>query len=199
MPKVRFSLPVLLILCLTACTAGRSTTVATPSSEGLDSEQQAVYAAVLQTLYGAPTYVIMAATATDLSGVGNPAQTLDYVVQNMHGITSETLDSFRVRNDAAYPVRSDMALGVPYILLSQQSRDLTFSQNQSGWEIFYGQYPDAPGITSLSQVGFNASFDQALVYIGTESNWQAGAGYYLLLKKTNGTWSIDQQVMIWVS
>ncbi len=98
-----------------------------------------------------------------------------------------------------YPIRSDMDLGSPYTLLSQAARNQIFSQNQSGWEIFYNHYPHAPGITSLSRVGFNATFDQALVYIGTQSNWLAGAGYYILLKKTDGLWSIDQQVTAWIS
>jgi hypothetical protein len=92
-----------------------------------------------------------------------------------------------------------MQLGSPYTLLSQTARNQIFSQNQSGWDIFYGRYPQAPGITTFSKVGFNAKRDQALVYMGTQSNWTVGTGYYLLLKKVNGTWSIDQQVMIWVS
>jgi hypothetical protein len=37
------------------------------------------------------------------------------------------------------------------------------------------------------------------VYIGTQSNWLAGAGYYVLLKKGEAGWGIDQQVMTWIS
>ena len=89
-----------------------------------------------------------------------------------------------------------MDLGGPYTLLSQASKNQIFSQNQSGWDIFYNHYPQAPGITTLSRVGFDAALDQALVYIGTQSNWLAGSGYYILLKKVNGAWSIDQRVMV---
>jgi hypothetical protein len=74
-----------------------------------------------------------------------------------------------------------------------------FGQNQDGWQLFYEQYPDAPGITTLSRVGFNYAFDQALVYVGTLSHYLAGAGYYVLLKKVNGSWIVDQQVMSWIS
>ena len=162
-------------------------------------EEQAVYASLLPKMYRNRGYVIMATTATGATGVDNTAQTLDYILQNLHGVASETVDSFRSRNDAAYPIRPDMDLGSPYTLLSQAGRNRIFGQNQSGWEIFYNRYPQAPGITTLSRVGFNASFDQALVYIGTQSNWLAGAGYYVLLKKADGAWSIDQQVMAWIS
>jgi len=38
-----------------------------------------------------------------------------------------------------------------------------------------------------------------LVYVGTLSHWLAGAGYIVLLKKVNGAWIVDQQVMTWIS
>jgi hypothetical protein len=74
-----------------------------------------------------------------------------------------------------------------------------FNQNQDGWQLFYEQYPGTPGITTISQVGFNVNFDQALVYVGTMSHWLAGAGYFMLLNKVNGAWIVDQQVMSWIS
>lgn len=183
---------------IAACTA-RPAPIPTPAADQVYREEQAVYAFLLPKMYKNTAYVIMATTATDPTGVDNTSQTLDYVLQNMHGVNSETAGSFRARNDTTYPIRQDMDLGFPYTLLSQAERSRIFGQNQSGWDIFYNHYPQAPGITALSRVGFNATFDQALVYIGTQSNWLAGAGYYVLLKKGSGGWSIDQQVMTWVS
>jgi hypothetical protein len=92
-----------------------------------------------------------------------------------------------------------MEIGASYVLLTQNERTQFFNQNQDGWQLFYEKYPDAPGITALSRVGFNQALDQALVYAGTQSQWLAGAGYYLLLKRVNGAWIIDQQVMTWIS
>jgi hypothetical protein len=114
-------------------------------------------------------------------------------------VAQATVDSFRSRNEAAHPFPPDLDLGVPYSLLSQDQRNQIFGQNQSGWEVFYANYPNSPGITTLSRAGFNAAFDQALVYVGTQSNWLAGAGYYILMKKVNGAWTIDQRVMTWIS
>jgi hypothetical protein len=188
----------LLALCMAACTA-RPIPSPPPSANQVDAEEKAVYAFLLPKMYKNRGYVIMATTATSATGVDNTTQTLDYVLQNMHAVAPETVDSFRARNDAAYPIRPDMDLGNPYTLLTQAERSRIFGQNQSGWEIFYNRHPQAPGITTLSRVGFNDSFDQALVYIGTQSNWLAGAGYYILLKKDAEGWSIDQQVMTWIS
>jgi len=186
------------VLSLAACTA-TPTFVPTLSANQIDIEEQAVYVAVLQEKFSTSSFVIMDTTATDPGGVENTAQTLDYVLQNMHDVAPETEDSFRVRNDAAYSIRPNMDLGVEYVLLSQAEKNQIFGQNQSGWEIFYNHYPNAPGITTLSRVGFNAALDQALVYLGTQSDWLAGAGYYVLLKKANGVWTIDQKVMTWIS
>jgi hypothetical protein len=186
------------VLFLAAC-AATPTSVPTLSANQIDIEEQAVYTAVLQEMFSASSFVIMDTTATDPGGVENTTQTLDYVQQNMHGMAPEIVDSFRVRNEAAYSIRPDMDLGVEYVLLSQAEKNQIFGQNQSGWEIFYNRYPNAPGITTLSRVGFNAALDQALVYLGTQSDWLAGAGYYILLKKANGVWTIDQKVMTWIS
>jgi len=189
---------VFLAALLAACT-GTSTPAPTPSAEQMDAEEQAVYAALLQSLYSAPSYVIMDTTATGQTGVEDTASTLDYMMQNMRGLDQKTADSFRVRNEAAYPIRSDMDLGSGYVLLSQAEMSQIFSQNQDGWQVFYGRYPDAPGITTLSRIGFNDTLDQALVYVGTMSHWLAGGGYYVLLAKVNGAWVVDQQVMTWIS
>jgi hypothetical protein len=196
---VKKNLLLMLFIFISACSAARPTVVPTPAPNQADQEEQAVYAFLLAKMYQHTEYVIMANTATSATGVDNTAQTLDYVLQNMHAVAPVTLDSFRARNATAQILRADMQLGNPYTLLSQTARNQIFSQNQSGWDIFYGRYPQAPGITTFSKVGFDANLDQALVYLGTQSNWLAGAGYYLLLKKVNGTWQIDQQVMIWVS
>ena len=188
----------LLLLGAAACTAQPNPSP-TPAADQVELEEQVVYAFLLPKMYQNSGYVIMDTTATSITGVDNTAQTLDYILQNMHDVAPETVTSFRNRNNEAYPIREDMELGFPYTLLSQAARKKIFGQNQSGWEVFYNRYPQAPGITTLSRVGFNSAFDQALVYIGTQSNWLAGAGYYILLKKADGAWSIDQQVMAWIS
>ncbi len=188
----------ILAVVLAAC-AGTPLPAPTPAPEQVDAEQQAVYAALLHGLYSSTNFVIMDTSATSPGGVGNTASILVNILQNMHGVDAHTADNFRARNDASYPVSPRMDLGVPYVLLTRDQMTGLFNQNQDGWQLFYEQYPGAPGITTLSRVGFNAAFDQALVYVGTMSHWLAGAGYFVLLKKVNGAWGIDQQVMSWIS
>jgi hypothetical protein len=195
----RKNLLLVLVVCAAACGPTAPTLIPTPATDQINREEQAVYAFLLDNLYQHKGYIIMADTASSATGVEDTARTLAYLLQNMHGIATDTLASFRARNTSAQVLGPDMQLGGPYTLLSQTARNQIFSQNQSGWDIFYNRYPQAPGITTFSRVGFNASLDQALVYMGTQSNWLVGTGYYYLLKKAEGIWSIDQQVMIWVS
>jgi hypothetical protein len=187
-----------LALTLFACSV-RPVPAPTPAPGQLEDEQRAVYAALLHNLYSSSNFVIMDTTATSPGGVGDTTSILNNILQNMHGVDAETVDNFRVRNNSSYPVSPRMDLGTPYILLTRGQMDQLFNQNQDGWQLFYEQYPGAPGITTLSQVGFNVTFDQALVYVGTMSHWLAGAGYFVLLNKVNGTWVVDQQVMSWIS
>lgn len=187
------------LLLLAACSSPPPTLLPTPPGDRVTVEEEAVYAALLAELYAAPSYVLLNATATDLLGTENTNQTLEYVLPNLRDVDPGTVDNFGVRNETPHPVRPDMNLGADYVLLSRVEMSAIFGENQNGWQVFYSLHPEAPGITTLSQVGFNAAFDQALVYVGTQSHWLAGAGYYVLLVKVEGTWVVDQQVMTWIS
>lgn len=66
--------------------------------------------------------------------------------------------------------------------------------------------PQGVGYETFSRVGFNANLDQALVYMESEEEMVVGTyvsglgqGYYYLMKKVNGFWTIDQEVLIWTS
>jgi hypothetical protein len=199
MPRFSFSFLLLIAYLLPACSAVTTTAIPTPSADREKTEEQAVYAAALKSLYGASFYVIRDTTETGTGATDNTSTTLDYVLQNIHDVDQDTVDNFISRNDPASVLLPGMEIDAEYNLLSDYTYSQIFNQNQSGWEIFYNHYPNAPGLTSLSRVGFNKNFDQALIYAGTQSYWLAGAGYYLLMKKVDGAWIMDQQVMVWIS
>lgn len=194
-----FSLLFLAAAFLTSCVAGL-TPAATPTAAKLATEELAVYTALFDEMYAASQmYVLMAETSTDPQTVDNTDSILEYVLPQMTGVDEKTVANFRVRNEAAYPVPADMDLGLPYVLLTREAMNQIFDINTSGWDTFYTRYPNSPGITTVSRIGFNADFTQALVYIGTQSHWLAGAGYYVLLEKVDGAWKVNQQVMTWIS
>jgi hypothetical protein len=177
-----------------------ATPAPTPAEAEVEAEEQAVYVAVFEELFGEPQmYVLMSETSPGIEGEEGLDSILEYILPQMTGLDEETATSFQVRNEAAYPLRPDMDLGLPYVLLTRDEANQIFAVNTDGWDVFYSRYPNSPGMTTVSRVGFNADFTQALVYVGTQSHWLAGAGYYLLLEKSFGTWQVEQQVMAWIS
>ncbi len=189
----------LLAFLLVACSNVQPESLPTPSATNMDTEEAAVYAALLQSMYPDLRLVLTEKTATDPGGAENTAMVVEYALKQMTGVDPQTAASFQVRNDAQYSLQPDMKIGLGYVLLTEENMRQIFNVNQNGWDVFYADYPGAPGITTLSRVGFNDAMDQALVYVGTQSHWLAGAGYIVLLKKVDGAWVVDQQVMTWIS
>jgi hypothetical protein len=163
----------------------------------LDAEEVAVYAALLGN--AARLLVITDQTETGVSGYPGALPTVDSLVSKMHDVAPETTASFLARNATAYPLRADMSLGAPYVLISQAELDGLFPGGEADWGGFRARYPDAGGYQSLSRVGFNADLTQALVYRGAMADYLAGGGNYYLMNKVNGVWTVDQTVMVWIS
>jgi hypothetical protein len=193
------------------CPATDTQSVSPGSDSGVaaasDDEEAAVYAAVIGDT-GGKMLLIKEQTATGHDGV-SPAETVTSMIGRMHDVAPATTENFLAQNATAHPLRADMALGAPYVLLSQT--DPIWS-DPNFWPILRARYPEAMGIpkgvgySTLSRVGFNASKDQALVYMGTEAEFLVGdhyaghgAGTYYLMKKVNGVWTVDQQVTIWTT
>lgn len=86
-----------------------------------------------------------------------------------------------------------------YFLLSEKKKDQIFKGSGNGWDYFYSKYPDSGGITSFSRVGFNLKKDKALVFVGHQAHYMAGAGLYYLLSKENNVWKIKGRRLIWIS
>jgi len=166
-------------------------------------DEQAVYAAVLSQKLSAPSFVIRDATHAD-AFFGPLADTLAQVLQQMHGVAMQTSASFLARNAQSQPLRPEMSLGAPYVLMTDLELQQLFDPPpeagvEAGWPAFYARYPDAHGIITLSRVGFNAAGDQALVYVGNQSAELGGEGIYFLLNRVGTDWLVDQQALTWIS
>lgn len=97
-------------------------------------------------------------------------------------------------------------LKLPYVLVSDKELHEVFrdepkgSPDQEGWHRFYERYPGAPGILAISRVGFNASKDQAMIFVIHRAGFLAGSGvFYVMHKQQDGGWEIEKEVTIWLS
>jgi len=164
----------------------------------LEAEEYAVYSALIESQYiqsGIDQIVIQNQTAT---GLGDRAEVSDYVKQNLPELSSEMIADFGSKNQQPRSFQDRFRLTVKCVLVSSDDVKQIF-QNGKGWDTFYAKYPHSQGLMTLSRVGFNAKLDKAIVYVGNQSHWLAGAGYFVMLTKANGTWAIQNEIMVWIS
>jgi hypothetical protein len=171
------------------------TSAPTPSQAELEKEEQAVYAVFVGGNNGPA--LILQDTSTGLSDDA-PQQVIDNIKDGFPDISNDTIDSYIQRNAQPSQLPPDMQLGVDYVLLSEA--ELAEISSQGNWhEVLAEKYPGSDGYTIFSRVGFNKSLDQAVLYVGNVAGPLMGAGYYYLLEKQNGEWTIKEQIMVWIS
>ena len=181
-----------ILLPLLACSTVNSLFSNSPGGEP-DPEEQAVYA-VLFSDYHRDRIVLKETTD---SGLGFMNQ--DSLPQELPGLSPGLWSDYLARNDRAYPLSAEMEIGVNYVFLDDREMGDIFDDSVNGWEEFYRRYPDLPGITTLSRVGFNRERTEALVYMGAQFHYLAGAGNLYRLEKQDGVWKIVEKVMLWIS
>ncbi|MEK6285729.1 MAG: hypothetical protein AABO57_08310 [Acidobacteriota bacterium] len=62
------------------------------------------------------------------------------------------------------------------------------------WIGYYRRYPDSRGFVMLSRIGFNTERTQALMYVGSRCGPSCGDIHFLLLEKTNGSWTTKKEL-----
>jgi len=167
-----------------------------------EAEAYAVYSAVIQALYaseGVEQFVIRDHTISGVSPDDSLDREMEFLQEQVGAaIDPALLDDYRTRNLVPQALEEQFSLALPYTLISEAEFNRLFEQGD-GWNRFYASYPGAQGVMTLSQVGFDASGTQALVYTGNQADAKAGQGYYLFLTKETGTWAIQEMVLAWVS
>jgi hypothetical protein len=124
-----------------------------------------------------------------------------------------TIQGFLGRNDGNYPksqlteknlrvigrhpINPYLKFKLSHILITDAEIDQIF--RNGGWEEFYRLYPNSRGLVSFSRVGFNRNETQALLYFEHWYGEDAGEGYLVLLKKTQGEWKQIAQTNVWTS
>ncbi len=171
----------------------------------LAADENAVYEALLRDWQGETGFYLL----RENTRFGEPGisldETLNKVLEQLSpaaendpfALDPTTLDDFRARNQA--PESLDGVLQVPFAttLLSDEELKTIFDKGETaGWQALRQQYPQAQGIYELSNIGFNQTGDQALVYLGLESEDFHG-GWYSLLTRQKGAWTSVMGFLIW--
>ena len=196
MMPTRFLRNILILFLIPASLAcSLFTSAPTPSQADIEKEEQAVYALFVRDSQG-PAVILQNTSTSTVEE--DPKQMIDNLEGGLSGISNDTIESFVERNAQPSQLSPDMQLGKDHILLSQE--ELAEISSQGNWhEVLQERYPGSNGYLIFSRVGFNRTLDQAVVYVGEVAGPLMGAGYYYLLEKQNGEWTIKQEIMVWIS
>jgi hypothetical protein len=171
-----------------------------------DLEEYAVYSTVIQSLYledSPPPGLALAIEAQ--TGNGPAGDEIDvphltaFLQQDLPSVTRAAVTDFAAKNNTPYTLKRLLKLPVDYQLIPKTEVDAMFADFNRGWSNFYSKYPHAQGIITLSRVGFGPGADTALLYVGNQSDYLAGAGFYVFLIKVNGNWVITGRTMAYIS
>jgi hypothetical protein len=111
----------------------------------------------------------------------------DYLTQNRE--SAGLSKSFNLQRPAV--MLSDHDLSTMLITTKLKVNFAPLSSRKINWSVFYDRYPLAPGLISLSRVGFDSQMTQALVYEEIQANDNGTWGRYLVLTRETGEWLIS--------
>ena len=118
----------------------------------------------------------------------------------------------KAKNKAQYALENKFSIKLPCILINREAEKKLFHSMPTtpadknfvekvriSWDKFYEEYPGAPGILTISRVGFNSDRSQAMVYMAHNASLMSASGELFFLANKNGSWEIQTEEMIWFS
>ncbi len=194
--------PVLVILIGLALSGAVRRSQAVPSSDPVPAEEYAVYAAAMQQVVGGISFLVVDTTSMPNKPSEIP-EALSFPLEDAPRLTSDMVDDFKTKNSGPHTLAEDFPTLVTVTLMTEVEHRAMFAGcsggDNCGWAVFYKKYPAAPGITTLSRVGFDATHDFALLYLSNVRDYEAGTGLYLLLAKREGRWKVISRSRSWIS
>jgi hypothetical protein len=181
----------ILVLVLGSCGPGLPNATVTPSPN-IEAEEYAVYSALIRQNpigYNLGSYfAVREQTMADLD-------MFERTLENVDRLPSSLMDSYRSRNAASYKLSPNLDMEQDYIMMPQEVFDEILLKKGSRWTDFEAKYPGASGFVTFSRVGFNADGDEAIASMG----YRCGAGGLYILVKEDGSWQVQETLMVWQS
>jgi len=113
-------------------------------------------------------------------------------------VNDRTLKDFKRKNEDSVLVEPAFRLPAPSSIISDEELQSYF-KNGPSWAGFYENHPRAIGYIVLSSVGFNPDHNQAFLYVQVVCGNRCGKGFYVLLDRDGGTWSVQHADVLCVS
>lgn len=110
----------------------------------------------------------------------------------------ETVADFRARKEQPCGMRGPFDTLRPSRLLPEDEAAAVFKPPDP-WGTFYKKFPNATGVITFAQPGYDRSRSEALVAMSHTCGGLCGVGRLYLLNKVNGKWVIKNSVDVWIS
>jgi len=148
------------------------------------TEEAAVYSALINEQLEVPfSYLIgdpiLIVNSTDYESVDD-----DYLYDNAPSLGKDTLEDFKEVNKEPQPLNVPLSLNKPYEYIALPSDD-------NGWIELSEKHPQAISITSVSKIGFNKEFDQALVYMAYYCGNECGLDSIYFMVRKGEIWRVE--------
>ncbi len=189
LPKT-FAVSTLLIFSFVLFTCDKTINIL--GSHGQDNiitkaDTYSVYSAVLNSFKGEHSPYFVLSDTTEYYSISDQ---LDYIKDNIPGLSDETILSYVARNKQKVKITVIPNVEIQLDYLTAGSGDQ--------WNHWKEVYPDADALIHLSRVGFNGKMNQALVYFTDFYAPLAGTGNIFYLEKEK-TWVVKKKIMVWLS
>lgn len=132
------------------------------------------------------------------------AERWDRVKMRLSSLDQELISNFEGSLKKSTKFQRSFVTDLPYTLMSATEIDRLFytaawDERAKNWDTFHKEHPGVIGYNAFSNVGLNATRDKALVYFVHWCGGSCGTGHYLVLKKTDGKWRVEQRAEMWIS
>ena len=128
-----------------------------------------------------------------------PTERAEELGQRGVAVNTSTIEDFKRKCTESISLEARFTLPGNQVLISQQEFDQFFREKGSSWRTFYETYPKSTGYISLSRVGFNPNHNQAFLYAQVVCGNLCGRGFYVLLGKDGGVWSVRGTTGFWIA
>lgn len=176
-----------------------------PSAEKMAASERQVFAWLLETK-GAPGVKQVVNAETEPVGGKFSDQVITAISDAAPDIDASTLRAFAGAAKSAGRFPSNVVVkGTEVLRLERSEEDRFFAPKDEGkaprpdgWKAFREVHGRTP-IWTFSRVGFSADLSQAMVYVGWQSDWLAGAGTIYILDREGEEWRVLYEIPMWVS
>lgn len=143
-----------------------------------DVHEAAIYSTIIN-VYTPSGEEILIMDSTDAVKINDERFT------SIPSLSKNTLVNFHLVNREPQVLDLPLAVNMGYKYVSIPGDLLIFSRSSS--------------VITLSKVGFNRKFNQALVYISYNCGAECGTGTVFFLVREGNKWTIQETIKIWVS